>query len=93
MPRSMKNPKAKRVGSCPSRVQWKRLRRMMNCISRKSRLMPTVVIPSVQGMMKVITYGRLEMGEVPSPGRVLSATPMPAKTSPMKNRIKRFLLL
>ncbi len=93
MPRSMKKPNTKRVGNCANSLSGKRFPKMSIWKKIKMMLITIVVIPSVHGKMKVVTYGRLVMGDVPNWGRVLNATPNPARNNPIMNKIKRLCLL
>lgn len=45
-----------------------------------------VVVPTLSPLMTAVTYGRLEMGEVPSSALMDSATPKAITASPASSR-------
>ena len=79
MKRSMETENSSVKGICNACIRVK-VRRRTASAARNSRLKAKVYTPTLGGVMRLSTNGRLERGDVPRAARVMKAIP-PADTA------------
>ena len=84
MVRSMKYPKIIDTGICRTCSSLKFLRRISNCSKIRNTLKKIVKFPSVNGKLKLNTYGIDEIGEVPRLALVIRLTPSEFTNRPIR---------
>ena len=76
MKKSMQKPKRIVTGICSQKIAGKSRRSIKSSKTTKTMLTANVVWPKVNGEIRLRTYGRLEIGDVPK--RLLTTRAMPA---------------
>ena len=81
----MKYPKTIDTGICRTCSSLKFLRRISNCSKIRNTLKKIVKLPSVNGKLKLSTYGIDEIGDVPRLAFVIRLTPSEFTNRPIRN--------
>ena len=82
--RSIKYPKMMETGICNTCSSLKFLRRIKSCSKIRNILKNIVKFPSVNGKLRLSTYGIDEIGDVPRLAFVIRLTPSEFTKSPIR---------
>jgi len=88
----MKKPNANVSGNWSKSVFLYSLRNMQTCARIKNTFIKKLAVPNVIGRMRLVTYGRLDICEVPSPAFVKRAMPAAVKSIPATQTVQRLII-
>jgi len=88
----MKKPNANVSGSWSKSVFLYSLLNMQTCARMKPEFIKKLAVPNVIGRIRLVTYGRLDICEVPSPAFVKRAMPDAVKRIPATQTAQRLII-
>lgn len=83
----MNTQKIKVIGTCKICIHSNLSRKIIGCNTNIEKLITKLSSPTVNGRAKLIMYGTLEIGEVPSIDLMISTMPSAIKINPNKNML------